>query len=265
MLTNTVPTNTVPTNTVPTNTVPTNTVPTNTVPTNTVPTDAVLAADVVTEHRRPITLPGGAARPLRDALGLPWRAANRCERPARIGWGVGGLLMLALALALAIGGCGARNAVTLPHKATAPAGSPVAAAGPPSVRDQVVAAYTGYWQALGQALDTRNAARARAILARYAAPANIPSLISGFETDWERSEIQHGMPVPHILSVEVAGDHAEVHDCADFSGVGVQSAATGQVIGSLGDPRVNMISTLALSHGQWLITDQVPVVMSCVP
>src|SRR5215471_16562680 len=48
------------------------------------------------------------------------------------------------------------------------------AGGPVSVHDQVVAAYTGYWQALGQALDTRDAARARAILARYTVPALIP-------------------------------------------------------------------------------------------
>ena len=208
-----------------------------------------------------MTLLGGPARPLRHASGLSRQAANRCDRPTWLGWCAGGLL----ALALALGGCGGRGAVTLPHKAAGPAGSPVAVAGPPSARDQVVAAYTGYWQALGQALDTRNAASARAILARYAAPAGIPSLISGFETDWQRGEIQYGMPVPHILTVQVTGGRAEVHDCADFSGVGVRSAATGQVIGSLGDPRVNMISTLVLRRGLWLVTDQVPVVMSCVP
>jgi hypothetical protein len=134
-----------------------------------------------------------------------------------------------------------------------------------SPQQQVVAAYTGYWQALGQALDTRNAGRAGAILALYAASASIPSLINGFRTDWARGEIQYGGPVSHILSVQITGGHAAVHDCADFSHAGVQSASTGQVIGSLGDSRVNMISTLVRTHGRWLVSNQVPVVSPCVP
>ncbi|HTS99055.1 MAG TPA: hypothetical protein VMI33_20805 [Streptosporangiaceae bacterium] len=174
---------------------------------------------------------------------------------------------MAAALTLAVAGCAGPAAVALPHKAAArasPAAS-LAAGVAPSVQDQVVAAYTGYWQALGQALDTRDPASARAVLARYAAPATISSLISGFETDWARGEIQYGSPVPHILSVRVTGSRAAVHDCADFSNAGVQSASTGQVIGGLGSPRVNMISTLVLTGGRWLVSGQVPVVLSCVP
>jgi hypothetical protein len=129
----------------------------------------------------------------------------------------------------------------------------------------VIAAYDGYWQALGQALDTQNAAKAGVILASYAAAASIPSLIRGFETDWARGEVQYGAPVPHILSVRISGNHAAVHDCADFSRAGVQNARTGQVVGSLGSSRVNMISTLVRSHGRWLVSNQVPVVSSCVP
>ena len=40
---------------------------------------------------------------------------------------------------------------------------------------------------------------------------------------------------------------------------------TGQVVGSLGNPRVNLISTLVLWHGRWLISNQLPVVLSCAP
>ena len=69
----------------------------------------------------------------------------------------------------------------------------------------------------------------------------------------------------HILSVQITGGHAAVHDCADFSHAGVQSASTGQVIGSLGNSRVNMISTLVRAHGRWLVSNQVPVVSPCVP
>jgi hypothetical protein len=90
-------------------------------------------------------------------------------------------------------------------------------------------------------------------------------MVSGFETDWARGEIQYGSPVLHIQSVQITGDHAAVHDCADFSHAGVQDARTGQVIGSLGNPRVNMISTLVRSHGRWLVSNQVPVVVPCAP
>jgi hypothetical protein len=169
------------------------------------------------------------------------------------------------ALVLAVAGCGGQPSVALPGKA-APVASPAAVAGAPQTpQDQVVAAYDGYWQALGQALDAQNAANARTILAPYTVSALIPSLISGFQTDWARGEIQYGSPVPHILSVQIKGNRANVHDCADFSNAGVRSASTGQLIGSLGNSRVNMISTLVLTGGRWLLSNQVPVVLSCVP
>jgi hypothetical protein len=201
-----------------------------------------------------------ARHPLQGAFGLSRRVAKRWARPAYLS----GLAILALAIA----GCGGGQApVALPQKSAGPAGAPVeAATNPPmTVSQQVVAAYTGYWQALGQALDTRNAASARALLAQYTAAASIPALISGFKTDWAQGEVQHGGPVAHILSVRVTGSHASVHDCADFSNAGVQSASTGQVIGSLGSPRVNMISTLVRAHGRWLVSNQVPVVSTCSP
>jgi hypothetical protein len=192
----------------------------------------------------------GASRPHR-------RVPDRCGGTARS--------VLVAALLLAVAGCGGQATVALPHKPAAPAGPAVLAGPALSPQQQVVAAYTGYWQALGEALDTQNAGRAAAILAPYAAPATIPSLISGFETDWARGEVQYGGPVPHILSVLITGDHAAVHDCADFSHAGAQNARTGQVVGSLGSPRVNMISTLVRTRGRWLVSNQVPVVSSCVP
>jgi hypothetical protein len=191
------------------------------------------------------------------ASGPRRRVAGRCGGMARA-------VSLA-ALLLAAAGCGGQAAVALPHKPAAPAGPAVLAGPALSPRQQVVAAYAGYWQALGEALDAQNAGRAAAILAPYAAPATIPSLISGFETDWARGEVQYGGPVPHILSVQITGDHAAVHDCADFSHAGVQNARTGQVVGSLGNSRVNMISTLLRTRGRWLVSNQVPVVSSCVP
>jgi hypothetical protein len=199
-----------------------------------------------------------ASNPLQGAFGRPRRVANRRAAVACLAWLAGSVL--------AVTGCGGQASVVLPQKAAPQAGVPVAAPDPPlTVRQQVIAAYTGYWQALGQALDTQNAGRARAILAQYVPAASIPSLISSFEDDWAQGEIQYGSPVPHILSVRITGGHAAVHDCADFSNAGVQDAGTGQVVGGLGNPHVNLISTLLLTHGKWLVTNQVPVMLSCVP
>ena len=204
-----------------------------------------------------MSLLGAASSPLQRASGLPRRVANRYAGPACLAWLAGSVL--------AVAGCGGQTSVALPPKTAAPA-APAAVTRPPqTVRQQVIAAYTGYWQALGQALDTQNAGRARAILAQYVPRASIPSLISSFESDWARGEIQYGSPVPHILSVQITGGHAAVHDCADFSSAGVQDARTGQLVGSLGDPHVNMISTLERTHGSWLISNQVPVVLTCAP
>lgn len=173
-----------------------------------------------------------------------------------------GIAVAALSVA-GLAGCGGQAAVALPRKTGLPAVPAVAGGQQSASRDQVVTAYTGYWQALGQALDARSATRARAILAPFASQALIPSLVSGLQTDWSRGEIQYGGPVPHILSVQITGSRAAVHDCADFSHAGVQLAATGQVVGSLGNPRVNMISVLVLTGGRWLLTSQAPVVAPC--
>jgi len=205
-----------------------------------------------------------AARlPLLGAFGLRRRVVGRCGRPACLALITA--LLPGAGLAIAVAGCGGQAPVSLPHKSSG-AAVPVALTGPrQTAQQQVVSAYNGYWQALGQALDTQNAARASVILASYTTVANISSLISGFETDWARGEVQYGAPVPHILSVRITGNHAAVHDCADFSRAGVQNARTGQVVGSLGSSRVNMISTLVRTHGRWLVSNQVPVVSSCVP
>jgi hypothetical protein len=172
----------------------------------------------------------------------------------------------AVAALLGVAGCGAsQGSAALPGKSAPPAVPAATASQASTTQDQVTAAYTGYWQALGQALDARNAAQAQAILAPYAAPAMISSLVSGFETDWAHGEIQYGSPVLHIQSVQVSGSHASVHDCADFSQTGVQEASTGQLVGNLGNPRVNMISVLVLTGSKWLLTEQVPVVAACTP
>lgn len=211
-----------------------------------------------------------ASGPLRGASAPPRSGGSKALLPhapvitRAIAAGPARVIAACAALALTLAGCAGQAAVALPGKTTVPA-VPAAMAGQQTStpRDQVVAAYTGYWQALGQALDARNATQARAILARYAAPALIPSLLSGLETEWAQGEIQYGGPVPHIMSVRITGSRAAVHDCADFSHAGVQMAATGQVVGSLGNSDVNMISVLLRSGSRWLLSNQVPVVAPC--
>ena len=183
---------------------------------------------------------------------------HRASGPRRLG-------ALLTGAALAVAGCGGQAAVALPRKTGLPALPATPASQPLNPRQQVITAYTGYWQALGQALDARNAGRAQAILAPYAVPSLVTSTVSGYQSLWARNEIQYGAPVLHILSVQVTGASAAVHDCADFSHAGVQDAATGEVEGSLGNARVNMTSTLVLTGGRWLLSNQVPVVAPCEP
>lgn len=176
------------------------------------------------------------------------------------------LAALLSAAAAVIAGCGgSQAAVQLPRKAGLPAVPAATPGTPASTRDQVAAAYSGYWQALGQALDARNAARAQAILAPYASAALVSSTVSSDTSLWAHNEIQYGAPVPHILTVRVSGTSAAVHDCGDFSHAGVQDAATGQVVGSLGPARVNMISSLTFSGGRWRLDSQLPVEAACQP
>jgi hypothetical protein len=134
----------------------------------------------------------------------------------------------------------------------------------PSERRQVLAAYQGYWQATNHALDSRNAARARLILAAYLPGSALPGMVRGMRALWVRDEISYGSPELHIMSVRVtSGQTADVHDCVDMSHAGLQDWRTGQIIGGLGQSHENLITTLALEHGRWLVTGSVPVVRSC--
>lgn len=183
----------------------------------------------------------------------------------RVAKAVAGLAWLA-AVAMAVTGCGGQAAVRLPPKVSAPDSPAAFRSGTPgpSPRRRVVDAYAGYWRAMGRALDARNARRAAAILARYAVPGTLPALVRTLRSDWARDEVSYGSPVLHVHSVRIRGDHAAVHDCADFSHAGLQDARTGRAFG-FGGARVNMITILVLRHGRWLVSNQIPVVMSCKP
>jgi hypothetical protein len=171
---------------------------------------------------------------------------------------------LSAALTAALIGCSTRTAsVALPDR---PSHVQVAStkASTPSVRDRVIAAYKGYWRAANDALASRDASMARAIMRDHVPASAIPALVKGLRAFWRKDEIGYGSPVFHIMSVKITGPRtAAVRDCIDLSHTGLMNRKTGQVVGGLGQSHDLLITTLALEHRQWLVTGATPVVQTC--
>ncbi len=176
--------------------------------------------------------------------------------------------VLAVPLCLLLAGCAGAGAgqasVALPGKAAAQ--SPARLADQPGVRQQVMAAYAGYWTASDEALNAGRAGRARQILARYAMPTALPALIRAFRQDWARHAVTDGSPVLHVLGVRIRNGIATVHDCIDLSHAGLRNARTGQVFPhSFGSPRANYYARLVRQGGRWLVSNILPVEALCAP
>jgi len=171
---------------------------------------------------------------------------------------------LSAALVAALTGCAAGAAnVVLPDK---PGHVQVTGAKRArlSARDLVIAAYEDYWRATNEALASRAASKARAIMAGHVPASSIPALVKGLKAVWRRNEIGYGSPVFHIMSVKITGRRtAAVHDCVDLSHVGLANQLTGQVVGGSGPSHDFLITTLVLEHGRWVITGAIPVVRTC--
>ncbi|MHB1597007.1 MAG: hypothetical protein ACYCO9_22770 [Streptosporangiaceae bacterium] len=135
---------------------------------------------------------------------------------------------------------------------------------PAAARARIVTAYEGYWRATNAALDSRNPARARAIIGGFVPPGAVSILLRGFTGLWRRDEIGYGLPVFHIMKVTVTGPgNAAVHDCLDLSRLGFQNFRTGQAVGAIGQSHYNLITTLVRQRGRWLVSGSIPVVASC--
>lgn len=171
---------------------------------------------------------------------------------------------LVTAIALAAAGCGARQAaVPLPKKA---GHAQLARVSPvrQSARQLVITAYEGYWRATNEALNSRNATSAKAILADYIPSRAVPGLVKGLSALWRRHEIGYGSPIFHIMAVKITGKgRAAVHDCLDLSHMGFENSQTGQIVGGIGQQHDYLITTLAYHHGRWLVTGAIPVVQPC--
>jgi len=168
-----------------------------------------------------------------------------------------GLACLASCLAAVVAGCsGAAAHVQLPPKP-----HPVkAATASPAVtpQQQVVASLTGYTAALRAANASGNAATARRLLRPYLLAARVDGIVATEQAIWSKDETPYGQDILHILSVQIVGNHAFVHDCDNTSGSGLANVATGQLVpGSAGIPDLNIVTRLDLVSGRWLVAFQV--------
>jgi hypothetical protein len=171
-----------------------------------------------------------------------------------------------LALALTVVGCARQASVGLPPKAHERASAAVLTAPQPDPRAQVLAAYAGYWQATGAAVNAGKARPARALLAPYLTPSAIPGVLAALRPDWAEHAVSAGSPVLHILSVKITGTRALVHDCADLSQAGLADARTGRPYPrSFGSAHANFYADLVLAGSRWLVSNLVPVVAPCEP
>lgn len=170
-------------------------------------------------------------------------------------------------LTLTAAGCAGQSAARLPGKAH-PAAA-VRSSSPPRslpVRDQVTQAYQGYWRAYADAMGVRSVSRARAIMAPYDFPAALPQAMKYLRLVWAAHDVAAGGAVTHVLSVQVRGHRATLHDCLDLSQFGLRSTVTGQVVpGSFGGSRLDFYITLLLSAGRWRVSNMVQVEVPCAP
>jgi hypothetical protein len=167
---------------------------------------------------------------------------------------------------LALTACGRSQAEVALPKRPAIAAHAVGGAAPaaPSVRQLVISAYEGYWTATNQAINSRDRATAKTVLAAHVPGGAVTRLLAGMTVLWQRHEMAFGGPVFHIKSVKLTGTKtAAVHDCIDLSHTGFQNRKTGQIVGGLGQSHDYLITTLALEHGHWLVTGAIPVVQAC--
>ncbi len=155
----------------------------------------------------------------------------------------------------ALAGCGeVTNTVSLPPKTTPTHAAVASKPRPLSERQDIVAAFTGYNEALRSAGNSRSPAEVRRLMRPYLPAGTISNLIKFDQSIWAKGELFYGRIVRHILAVHIDGNHAFVHDCDNTSGAGLEDARTGQVVpGSLGISDDNVITRLNLVRGRWLV------------
>jgi hypothetical protein len=186
--------------------------------------------------------------------------------PSRRACPVARLTVLACIVPLLAACTGLATSVQLPPRVSPTRTASVSKARPPSVRRQVLAAFTGYNTALRAANNSRNAAKVRQLMRPYINGATITNLIRFDRKLWSKDEIFYGHIAYHTLTVRIDGDHAFVHDCDNTSGSGLENESTGQVIrGSVGVTDQNIVTRLNFIDGRWLVGLQTIEDAPCKP
>jgi hypothetical protein len=194
---------------------------------------------------------------LRHAFGRPTAATGSC---------LAALAGLPAALAMLAGCAAAVPHVPLPPKPPVASVSTPSRRLPASPRQQVIAAYTGYTAALNAANKSEDAAMARSLLRHYVVASRVAGLVQAERRIWALGESFYGAPVLHIMTVHIDGRHAFVHDCDNTSGMGLERAATGQVVaGTAGVVHDNVVTRLNLVNGCWLVAFQIVEDLPCAP
>ena len=156
--------------------------------------------------------------------------------------------------------------VELPAKPAAATPAAVNPSAPATPRQQVLAALTGYTAALGRAEQSRSDTMARELLRPYVAASRIGGLVEAVSTIWAKGDRFYGEDVLHVLDVRIDGHRAFVHDCDDTSGMGLENAATGQILpGTTGVQHANLVTRLDQVAGHWMVESQLPEDVPCAP
>jgi hypothetical protein len=173
----------------------------------------------------------------------------------------------AVLAAVALAACsGSGSLVTLPAKPDAATHQARAGRSAPATpREQVIAAYDGYNNAVQQAQDSRSAARVAPIMAAYVPASSVQAFVTAFRGEWARGEIGYGTAISHILHVRmIGGSEAVVDDCLNTAHSGLAYLRTGTVVpGTLGIGHDNLATTMLRRHGRWLVSTQTPVEVPC--
>jgi hypothetical protein len=175
--------------------------------------------------------------------------------------------LLVVCLAPALAACSVPPArVQLPAKPAAAAHAELGPSTALSSRQQAIAALGAYVTALSRAEQSGSRAAARRILRPYVVADRIGGLVQTLSTIWAKGDAFYGQDVLHVLSVRVEGRRAFVHDCDNTSAMGLENAASGQIVpGSSGVAHDNVVTRLELARGHWQVKSQLPEDVPCAP
>jgi len=211
-----------------------------------------------------VTCGTAPAEPLESAMTSlrSWQTASRKRRVPVVVLGIVTACVLPVVAA-----CSDEPAwVELPAKPATVNPAALSQFAPATPRQQVLAALTGYTAALGRAEQSRSDIVVRKLLRPYVAASRIGGLVEAISSIWAKGDRFYGQDVLHVVGMRIDGHRAFVHDCDDTSAMGLESAATGQILpGTAGVQHANLVTRLDQVAGHWLVESQLPEDVPCAP